>query len=134
LRPPFFLKKVMGDRRMRTIIAGAALLACVATSGSAVAWDCLADPLRNLKAGETHTIKVKVKKGALCQYTFFNNRSTMHGARILQKPASARMIANGYAVAYSFTQVGNYTAKIQMNFARGPVTVVMAVQVVPESF
>jgi hypothetical protein len=87
-----------------------------------------------LKAGTTHTINVKVKKGAYCQYTFFNRRGTMHGARVLQKPANARMIANGYAVAYTFNQVGNYTAKVQMNFNKGPVTIVMAVQVVPNSF
>jgi hypothetical protein len=124
----------MGDCLKLSLIAATATTVSAVMCDSAAAWNCYADPLRHLKAGETRTINVKVKRGAICQYTFFSERGTMHGARILQKPASARMIANGYAVAYSFLQVGSYTAKIQMNFARGPVTVVMAVQVVPESF
>ena len=124
----------MGRVQLGLIAAGTSLIASVGAIDAAMAWNCHADPLRNLEPGTIHTINVKVRKGAFCQYTFFSRRGTMHGVRILQKPPSAHMIANGYALAYTFNQTGNYTARIQMNFAKGPVTIVMAVQVLSHSF
>jgi hypothetical protein len=124
----------MGNCVRRLAVMAAVLAASTAFADSAKAWNCYADPLRHLNAGEVRSINVKVKKDAICSYKFFTTRGSMHGVQILQKPASARVIANGYSVAYSFTQVGSYTMKININFAKGPVTIVMAVQVLPTSF
>ena len=100
----------------------------------AAGFNCHADPLRNLRTGEIRTINVTVKKDAVCSYSFFSARGTMHGVRVLQKPASAKVIVNDYSLAYAFSQVGVHHMKIEMYFRRGPVTINMVVRVMPDAF
>ena len=111
----------------------AALLLACAVQPAWAGHKCHADPLRNLRSGQSYTINVTVKKDEVCSYRFFSG-GTMHGVRVVQKPRAAKVIVNDYSLAYAFNQLGSHQMKIEMYFRRGPVTITMLVRVLPDEF
>lgn len=130
----FYVKMAMHHQSKLTFVVLWVLLACILVPGTAKAASCQADRTRNTQAGETVTISVKVRRGAACQYSFHSARYEMHGVQVIQKPPSARVITNNYAVAYSFSQVGSYSMKIRVNRSDGSFFLIMKVEVVADRF
>ena len=123
------------NRQLKIAFSAAVVLwALVSLTNFAIAAKCQSEPISHMDKAPNRTISVKVTKGAVCQYTFRSSSTAMRGVRILKKPPSARVITNSYGIAYSFSHVGTYNLNWQIQTDKGPWTINMNVEVVPDKF